>query len=96
MTGFPPLFSLVQEVLVFCRVKIIFCPGLTAQRNTIGNLLEVVQTTGDSAVSVYVRLMDARPLTPLYISERVRIGWRSASTMPGAVSELALMNQQPL
>ena len=54
MTGFPPLFSLVQEVLVFRRVKIILCPGLAAQRNTIGNLLEVVEAAGDSAVAVYV------------------------------------------
>lgn len=37
------------------------------------------------------RLMDALPYTPEYTSERVSTGLRSASTMPGAVAELALM-----
>ena len=37
------------------------------------------------------RLMLALPYTPEYTSERSRMGFRSASTMPGAVAELALM-----
>ena len=38
-----------------------------------------------------IELMLALPYTPLYTSERVRMGLRSASTMPGALVALALM-----
>lgn len=62
----PPARSrcvLVEEVLVILGGEVILGAGLAAQGSAIGNLLEVVEAAGDTAVPVHVVgvQVDARP-----------------------------------
>lgn len=43
--------SLVQEIIIVRRSKVVFCPGFSAQRFPITNLLQVVQAAGRKSLN---------------------------------------------
>ena len=86
--------SLRQEIFIRIGGEVRCCAGLAAEGFAVTDLLQVVQPTGDALVTVGVESVEVDAGTTVYAGVDLGAGQdriQSASTMPGAVAELALI-----
>lgn len=62
-----------QEILIILVCKVILCTGLSAQRLTVTDLLQIVQAAGDSLIAVGIESIkvDARPAVHTAVNFRM-------------------------
>ena len=60
------LLSLCQEIILIITCKIILCTGLAAKRLSVLNLLEIIQSTRNTLISVRVKGIEVNGCTAIH------------------------------